>query len=210
MRAFRAFNREFEYYPELGERTVEIPIAIEVYRHRPSPAIEIGYVLKRQMNDRRIFPDNHYHRVIDLFDTHPDCENIDAGAVDYTGYFVISISTLEHFDMPDHGNTDTERNRGVECLLKILKESSGYFLTWPLGYNTKFDSGVMNLGVDVFMLRQSNGPTNTTPNILPEWEQLPTPNWSIKYGSPFHYGNAVAIISNVPWMLNHEIIHRCP
>ena len=209
MRTFKAFNHEFEYYPELGERTVEIPIALEVYsRSNPDNLIEVGYVLSRQIKDRHLayaLP----NRIVDLFDTTPECENIDAGVVDYTGSFVLSISTLEHFDMPDYGNKDTARNRGVDCLIKMLKESSGYFITWPIGYNSKFDSDVMGLGVDVFMLHQVKGPTNNTPDVLPEWEQLPTPNWSIKYASPFHYGNAVAIISNVPWVMNHEIIHRC-
>lgn len=210
MRRFKAFNLEFDYYPELGERTVEIPIALEVYKQvYPAPITEVGYVLARQIKDRNLFPDRYLHRVVDLFDTNPVCENIDAGTVDYAGVFVISISTLEHFDMPDHGNTDTGRNRGVECLIKILKESSGYFITWPLGYNPVFDADVMNLGVDVFMLGQSNGPTNESPRVVPEWDQLPTPNWMIQYAKPFHYGNAVGIISNVPWIMNHEIIHNC-
>lgn len=210
MRTFKAFNQEFEYYPELGERTVEIPIALEVYRRiYPSKFLEVGYVLGRQINDRHLFPDRKLHRVIDLYETHPACDNIDAGAVNYSGYFVMSISTLEHMDMPDHGNTDTGRNRGVQCMVKILKESSGYFITWPLGYNKAFDSDMMNLGVDVFMLYQNKGPTNQNPDILPEWELLPTPNWTIQYGYPFHYGNSVAIVTNVPWIMNHEIIHRC-
>jgi hypothetical protein len=209
MRIFKAFNREFEYYPELGERTVEIPLAFEVYgRVYPAKIIEVGYVLARQMVHRRLFPERKLHRVIDLFDLDPRCENIDAGLVDYTGAFVISISTLEHFDMADHGNLDTGRNRGVECLLKILKESAGYFITWPLGYNRAFDASVKELGVPVAMLRQVSGPTNETPDVLPEWVLLPKPDWSIQYSKPFHYGNGVAIISNVPCILNHEIIHR--
>ena len=209
LRTFKAFNRDFEYYPELGERTVEIPIALAAYSGiNQDNVIEVGYVMARQIKDRHLahaLP----NRIVDLFDTTPECENIDAGLVDYTGAFVLSISTLEHMDMPDYGNTDTGRNRGVKCLIKMLNESAGYFITWPLGYNKHFDAGVMSLGVDVFMLHQNKGPTNSDPHVLPEWEQLPTPNWSIQYGSPFHYGNAVGIISNVPWIMNHEIIHHC-
>lgn len=208
MRQFEAFNHTFEYYQELGERTVEIPLAMAVYTgFSPSDTIEVGYVLSRQINDRKLSVPKP-SRIIDLFETHPDCVKVDAGTVFYFGSFVISISTLEHFDMPDHGNIDTGRNRGVDCLLKILKESSGYFITWPLGYNKKFDQGVRDLGIPVFMLNQIYGPTNATPDVLPVWAQLERPDWSIQYGAPFHYGNAVAIVTNVPWIMNHEIIHR--
>jgi hypothetical protein len=209
MRTFSAFNREFEYYPELGERAVEIPLALEVYKRvYPANIIEVGYVLARQISERKLFPHHKPYRVIDLYDASPECENIDAGWVDYRGAFVISISTFEHFDLPDYGNPITGGNRGVDCLAKIIVDSSGYFITWPLSYNHLFDSEVMRLGIDVLMLKQSNGPTNEEPNVLPQWEQLTSPNWAAEYAKPFHYGNVVAVISNVPWILNHEIVHR--
>lgn len=209
MRTFTAFNREFEYYPELGERTVEIPLAFAVCSGWANVSIiEVGYVVSRQIDDRKLFkprPD----RVIDLFDSSSKCEHVDAGTVYYSGSCVISISTLEHFDMPDHGNTDVGGHRGRDCLLKILKESTGYFITWPLGYNKNFDTDVREAGVEVFMMGQINGPTNEAPDVKPEWIQMQLNNWDIEYGKPFHYGNCIAIVTNVPWIMNHEIIHRC-
>lgn len=209
MRTFQAFNREFEYYAELGERCVEIPIALEVCLSiQPDDMVEVGYVVARQITDRKLIPSRKSHAVIDLFDPHPDCQHEDAGKMRYDGLFVLSISTLEHFDMPDHGNTEVGGHRGRDCLLKILKESTGYFITWPLGYNKKFDRDVRETGVEVYMLGQINGPTNEHPDVLPEWVEMQLNNWTIEYGKPFHYGNCVAIVTNVPWIMNHEIIRR--
>jgi len=196
MRTFTAFNRQYEYFPELGERTIEIPIALDVYKRiYPKKIIEVGYVLARQIAERKLFPRNKAHRVIDLFDPSPQCENMDGCLADYREAFVFSISTLEHFDMPDYGNEKSGGNKGMQCLERIMSQASGYFITLPVGYNKAMDAAVRSLGVSLAMFKEVSGPTNEFPDEPPIWRQLEEPDWSVEYGKPFHYANGIVVIS---------------
>lgn len=194
-RTFKAFGCEFEYKNDIGERVVELPLAAEVLKVWNSDnVIEIGSTM---ICHEDWLGEKVKHRVIDLFDVRDGVENIDACDVDYRGKKVLSISTLEHFDMPDHGNTETGGNRGVACLARILKESESHFITLPLGYNAAMDDGVRNLSIDASMLKQVLGPTNESPDTLQEWAQLNRVDWATRYNKPFHYANGILIISNL-------------
>jgi hypothetical protein len=201
MRTFEAFGRKLEYFAGLGERTIEVPMAIEALKaFNPLKTIEVGAVMPYNLT---AFPDGKvHHRVIDKFD--PTCEQIDGCDFDYHGWDVLSVSTLEHFDVGDHGNTEINGIKGPECLEKIIKESSRYFITIPLGYNKPMDRYVQHSGHRCWLFKQAAGPTNAIPDTKPVWIEAKNPSqvdWETEYASPFHYANAVVVLTNIPWIM---------
>lgn len=199
MRTFEAFGRRLEYVPALGERTIEIPMSLAALKcFRPEQTVEVGSVLPTNLN---VIPGGKVtHRIIDRFD--PNYDHTDACTVDYTGLDVLSISTLEHFDVGDHDNPDVGGKKGPECLEKILKEARRYFITLPLGYNKPMDDYVQHSGHQVWCFHETSGPTNQSPNTPPEWQEVQPVLWGSAYATPFHYANTLVVLTNVPWMVD--------
>jgi len=182
----------------IGERTVEVPLGAEVLRlwncfptweanRRRDDVVEVGAVMAYWRE--RYIPKWLTHRTIDPFDSWEECERMDGGLVDYRGLKVLSISTLEHFGKAEYGNGDLRTGKAVACLRKIMAEASEYFITIPLGYHLELDAYLQSL-TRVRMLKQVS--------VDNTWEELPQPDWSLKYGQPFPYANGVVVLMQLP------------
>lgn len=208
MRTFQAFGREFEYKPDIGERVIEIPIAVEILSHWNSQdVIEVG---SNMVCHEHMLPNGVQHRVVDLFDKRPKVENLDACDIDYTGKNVLCVSTLEHFDMPEYGNTVVGGTKGQDCFLKIVGQSNEFFITLPIGHNLKLDQWLQPLlqtdwwKTHSWTFKQVNGPTASNINVLSVWEQQVEIDWLAQYNQPFKYANVIVALSNIPWIVSHE------
>ena len=65
---------------------------------------------------------------------------------DYTGYNVLSVSTIEHVGRDDYDYRGAPKAGGtaVDALEKILGECVHCMVSWPIGYNRLLDGYVLN------------------------------------------------------------------
>lgn len=169
-------NKEYEYFDHPGnqtsvnERRMELPIAFE-FAEKYKDIIEIGNVTR------------HYHReyvhdVIDLFEKSKwpiMNEDILTFTPSKKYKAALSISTVEH---------TTNTKKAIENIIKLTDH---YLITVPFGYNTT--KHILDWKFPAFYMMRFT--------IDDQWEQVePETVRGFKYGSPFPYANAVAIITN--------------
>ncbi len=134
------------------ERTVEVPIALELLRHSPPhQTLEVGNVL------------SHYapteHPVVDRFELGPHVVNQDVADYDPPGPLdlIVSVSTLEHVGWDEVPREQAKLPRVVRRLRSWLSPSGEAWVTVPLGYNRWLDRLLASgeLGADrAFFLRR--------------------------------------------------------
>ena len=134
------------------ERTVEIPIALDLLRGvPPRRVLEVGNVL------------SHYvaasHPVIDKFELGPNVINQDV--VDYTPPepldLILSVSTVEHIGWDEVPRDRGKISRTLRRFRSWLSPSGGAWITVPLGYNRWLDRMIAtgDLGSDrAYFLRR--------------------------------------------------------
>ena len=136
-------NKEYEYYPNISERAVEIPIAMEyLQRYAEDDILEVGNVLFFWKSEYFIGKSKR-HIVVDKNEVSgfPEVLNIDI--MDYKPDrkfgLIICISTLEHIGW------DCKIRNSPKCYSALLKmesllDSGGIlFLTFPVRYNNYLD-----------------------------------------------------------------------
>lgn len=188
----RIGDRYIKYYSSdtnttsSNERKIEIPLGLDFLSRFPnSSIIEVGAVMPYYMTAG--------HRVIDLFDTYPRAEHVDAATLKYNGANVLSISTIEHMgtDNSWYGKLykATNYSAGPEFLAKIVAESKNYLITFPIGWDRKLDEYVRTSGLrHVVFKRDAN-------NI---WALCHEKNWGgMLYNHPYHAGNYLCIVTNI-------------
>ena len=83
--------------------------------------------------------------IFDILDCYDPSEYVsirkDLFDFDFTGYDVISISTIEHVGTGDYNNEI--RDDSVAALRKLLNECRSCLITFPIGYNTVLDNYIM-------------------------------------------------------------------
>lgn len=175
---------ERDRVPHIGERTIEIPIArlwLDRIFAADSPRIvEVGAVMP--------YYGQAPWAVIDPYDPHPACERIDALDYDYRGKYVLSISTIEHIGMVEYGNTVRDDKKAARCFERIVQQSAGYLISWPIGHNAELDAYARDSAYPRFMYRQCS-PDN-------RWEQV-AERWDFEYGAPYKYGNGVVFFASL-------------
>lgn len=83
--------------------------------------------------------------IVDILDCYDPSEYVnirkDLFDFDFTGYDVISVSTIEHVGTGDYNNEI--RDDSVAALRKLLDESRSCLITFPIGYNSVLDNYIM-------------------------------------------------------------------
>lgn len=119
------FGEHWYNNPETNERNVELPLAKAfLCRHKDNfkNVVELGAVT--------CYYYNVLHKIIDLHDRHPKVTNTDGRKFDWTGWDVLSISTIEHI------------LEGFEVLKKIIETANSWLITIPTGFNQTLDEKI--------------------------------------------------------------------
>ena len=189
-RHFAFAGRTYPYFRHwhvttfLNERTVETPIVVdEVQRGRPTRLLEFGNVLGHYFRSS--------HVVVDKYEVASGVLNVDVVDYDADEPFdmIVSISTLEHVGWDETPREPDKTIRGVENLARLLAPGGRLVFTFPLGYNPHLDAhlaaGRMPF-TEVRYLRRIS--------VRNEWVEATSAEVDgMTYGSPYVYGNAVAI-----------------
>lgn len=192
MKQFEFGSKKYEYRRDdlqcqLGERCVEVPIALDILRQfKGRNIIEVGNVLRK-------YDSSLDHLVIDRHEK-GDCLNVDVVTYEpeQKPDLIISISTVEHigYDMGEEDNPD-KLIQFFEWANRVLPVGGEFIFTFPIGYNPFLDAIVKDkdkLGTMYFTRKQAMRRVSDD-NL---WEQSIV-DWNAKYGFPFEYGNLVFI-----------------
>lgn len=128
-------NHEFNYCINshntrgtLTERIVEIPL-LYYYLVNISNPIEIGCVSPYYWKSN--------HKIYDLTDDHPSCKKTNAKNIEVKNKNIVSISTIEHFDIDNYQISENEKIDPIEYINNVIDKSNKYLITIPLGYNER-------------------------------------------------------------------------
>jgi hypothetical protein len=203
---FEAFGHTLVTKQDIGERTIEIPMAVEVMKTWPHEnVVEVGNVLPWCWD--KIFGDRMLrHRVVDLDEADRQLKvyvddrvnflpgwtlsSTDAIDEDFTDKYVLSISTLEHLDEEQYGNIGTDGRKAIRCFDKIVSQACEYFITIPLGVHMLLQRHMQASPTCKWMFKQEP---------LRVWTYMEDMDWTIQYASPHELGNAIVIVSNAQW-----------
>jgi len=163
------------------ERVVEIPLLKFALDSMISP-VEIGCVSPYYWNIS--------HKVYDLTDSHPLCKNINAKDINLFDQDVISISTIEHFNVDNYNIDISERINPEIFLNKIITHSKKHLVTIPLGYDEDFTERLLDMQ-DISFLARSNGCNWNEKNRSELSKQ------DLTYNRSYWFANSVAIIENI-------------
>lgn len=124
--------------------------------------------------------------ILDVYDKNESVtKRIDLFDFDFTGYDVISISTIEHVGTGDYGNE--VRNDATAALNKIMTECRHCLITFPIGYNKLLDKYVYHkLGKEVLCYKRGKHDNNFVRCTIEECIKT-------KY-SRLRYADAIAVI----------------
>lgn len=138
----------------MTERCLELTLAREVIdswkdNNEESSIIEVGAVTPYY------FP-GLIRNVLDAYDSHELINyKMDLLDYDFTGWNVLSISTIEHVGIGDY-NLEKKED-AIFALNKILNESKHCFITWGMGYNKELDHYVVENMSDTYLECYSRG-----------------------------------------------------
>lgn len=127
--------------------------------------------------------------ILDVYDEHESVtKRIDLFDFDFTGYDVVSISTIEHVGTGDYNNEI--REDAITALNKILRESRRCLITFPIGYNKGLDKYVFeNLKGKITCYKRGKFDNNFVICMLSEGIKT-------KY-SKLRYADAICVIEKV-------------
>lgn len=170
----------------LTERVVEIPLLQYFLLKEYPETIEIGCVSPYYQKVN--------HKIYDITDTHKSCCKKNAKNIDISGKNIVSISTIEHFDVENYGIPVDEHINSMNYILKVIKEASNYLITIPMGYNMSLTTSLLNYGKDSdnivgFLTRRGD-----------HWEQQKIDQIrpdDLQYNTNIWYANAIIIIENI-------------
>lgn len=124
------------------ERIVELSLlkkVLELYGDNKN-LIEIGCVSPYYFDIK--------HSVYDLQDPHPLNTKINAKNIKTNNKYVLSISTVEHFDISGYNIKQSEFFDPITWLEQAMKDADGYFITFPLGFNNRLDNHIFLNSID--------------------------------------------------------------
>ena len=178
-------SQEYQYWPHLYERTIEIPIA-KVYldRYHGENILEVGNVLHGYIPEVR-------HEVVDKYEQKEGVINEDIinFQSDKKYRLILCISTMEHIGY-DEDDKDPDKIVKTITKLKGMLDFQGVFIfTSPVGYNPYLDKLIFNHQLDgqhYFLKRQDK---------QNHWKQISNLEElrEVKYDYPFDAANAVSV-----------------
>ena len=123
------------------ERIVELSLMnyfLDIYKNED--IIEIGCVSPYYRDTE--------HKIYDLTDNHH--KNIKKNALNLklNDKYVLSISTIEHFNLNDYNISENNFFDPYEWLLNAITASKKYLITYPLGYNKSLDSKILSSTIE--------------------------------------------------------------
>lgn len=170
----------------LTERVVEIPLLQYFLSKQYPETIEIGCVSPYYQKVN--------HQIYDMTDTHGSCCKKNAKDIDISGKNIVSISTIEHFDVENYDIPIDEHINSMDYILKIINEAVHYLITIPLGYNTPLTSGMLQYGA---MNTNIVGFLSRDNNRWIEKHATQINDNDLDYNRSIWYANSIAIIENI-------------
>jgi hypothetical protein len=182
-----------------GERRVELPIGHDfLNRFNPSTVIEVGSTMFNQ--ERRL------HKVVDLYDTsHPHIINVDGAEFDYTGFNVLSVSTIEHFDdkqIDGVWRTGVEMtDKGFLTVKRIAETADKFLLTFPVGIHSRLDASILNSGIPRRIIFR---------DVDNNWDgRADISNINFGYDREFPCSAAIYLITNIDdYLIDEKILNE--
>lgn len=145
------FNgRQYRYNRRLDERTIELPIIIDIIqeelKHGKINMLEVGNVLsdpKYELPSGIIIPARD---IVDKYEKGPGVINKDI--MDYWPEgkmydLIVSISTIEHIGFDENERNPDKIPQTIERLKSMLAPGGKFVFTVPVGYNSDLDSKVL-------------------------------------------------------------------
>jgi hypothetical protein len=172
-----------------NERTVEVPIAARVLeRHRGARLLEVGNVLHNYLGDAHL-PSGR--EIIDKYELASAVRNIDV--MDHSPHepyeVIVSISTIEHVGWDEEPQEPTKAAQAIERLHSWLAPGGELLVTMPLGHNPELDRRLLD-GPPMFeRLRFLRRIGSDNRWVEAQAEEVR----GSRYGSPFPFGNAIAV-----------------
>jgi len=181
-RTYRYFD---SYKTWIGERSVEIPIVMEMVReYQGRNILEIGNVLSHHVQFE--------HDILDKYEIALGVLNEDV--VDFKSEkkydLIVSVSTLEHVGWDEKPRDDIKILHAIENLKTLVTPWGGtIIITLPLGYNPAMDKllkdGIIRFSKQYQLLRISKGNEWKSAS----WEEVK----DSKYNSPLPFANGLLI-----------------
>lgn len=175
------YNRAFQ-----NERTVEIPIALEVIsRVKGKRVLEVGNVLRHYRRGLS-------HDVLDKYENAPHVINEDVISYRPASKYdcIVSISTMEHVGWDEDPKIPENLVRGLKNLIDNCLAPQGIlFVTAPIGYNSYLDELIRNGGLpfsQLFFLKRISADNRWT-------EVSQEDAMATEYGGEFPHANAILI-----------------
>jgi hypothetical protein len=172
-----------------NERTVEVPIAARVLeRRRGARLLEVGNVLHNYLDESHLPPGRD---VIDKYEVAPGVRNLDVSdhRPDEPYQMIVSLSTLEHVGWDEEPRDPPKAMVAIERLHSWLAADGELLVTVPLGHNPELDRRLLD-GPPLFERLRFLRRVSTDNRWV---EARPDEVRGTRYGSPFPFGNAIAV-----------------
>jgi hypothetical protein len=136
-------HQKYSYFTKLDarlkntERAVELGLLeefLKLYKTNKK-LIEIGCVSPYYFEIE--------HPVYDIQDSHLKNIKMNAKNIDLYNKYLLSISTIEHFDINGYNIHQNEFLDPIIWLARAISHSDGYFVTFPLGFNKRLDTDIL-------------------------------------------------------------------
>ena len=97
------------------------------------------------------------HKIYDIQDSHNKCICDNASNVDLDNAYLLSISTVEHFDVGDYNIKEADFLDPYEWIIEAIRQTNKYLITLPIGFNKKLDDKILNYNINISFLSRKNG-----------------------------------------------------
>jgi hypothetical protein len=169
----------------LTERVVEIPL-LQYFLNQYPDATEIGCVSPYYQPVK--------HLIYDLTDSHSSCCKKNAKDIDLKNKNIVSISTIEHFDIDNYNISIEDRISPMDYIKQIMNEASRYLITIPLGYNSILTKSILeyapnHINYIGFLTRDTD-----------RWSEKKVSEIKLSdlnYNTEIWYANSICIIENI-------------
>jgi hypothetical protein len=190
-------GRHYRYFYAYGtwdnERTIEIPLALELLRSATADTrvLEVGNVLTHYAAED--LPPNY--TVVDKYEEADGVINIDVLSIGGVFDLIISISTLEHVGLDEHPREWRKARDAATHLASLLAPGGKMFATWALDYNRDLDDALLDssLGASSIGYLVRRTPSNKWTESSSSEAQGRGYGETIGFGWPYRAGNALVV-----------------
>jgi hypothetical protein len=195
IRTFTFQQKKYRYFYHrynttwVNERTVEIPIILNILKDFDGSILEVGNVLSHY------FP--VHHDVVDKYEKAEGVINVDVTEISLSKKYdlIICISTLEHVgwdEDPEKRSTLNEGQKIVDAVKKLrtlLNPKGKIVITAPVGYNPNLDALLRSNGLRFDKLLCLKRVSSDNKWVETTWKDIE----NAKFQSPFPFANGLVI-----------------